>query len=267
MEKETLLKMQSKTIGEGVPLVLVPGGLTGWLSWEPHAQRLASERKVVLVQLVSVEYGLMNHRLPPDYSLKTESKALEATINEIGFTEPVDIVAWSFGAAIALDYALDHKDRVRTLTLIEPPAFWVLGEQKPSGKDYESLVELSKTLHEDVSEKQLGQFAQAVGLIPPGKSPDKLPQWPLWMRHRQSLLNTSAPFRHRDDPARLCAFHLPVLLVKGKGSAKFLHQIIDALAAHLPNAQVVEMPAGHAPHIVSMDFFLEKLVLFQKILQ
>lgn len=258
------LKMQSKTIGEGAPLVLVPGGLTGWLSWEPHAQRLAAERKVILVQLISVEYGLMNRKLPSDYSLKTESKALEATINKIGLTEPVDIAAWSFGAAIALDYALDHQNIMRTLTLIEPPAFWVLGKQKPFGKDYESLVELSKTLHDDVSEKQLEQFAQAVGLIPPGKSPDKLPQWQLWMQHKQSLLNTGAPFGHRDDPARLRAFHPPVLLIKGTGSAKFLHQIIDALAAQLPNAQVIEMPAGHAPHIVSMDLFLDKLAFFQK---
>ncbi len=51
------------------------------------------------------------------------------------------------------------------------------------------------------------------------------------------------------------AFQRPVL-VKGTGSAKFLYQIIDALAVQLPHAQVVEMPTGHAPHIVSMDRFL-----------
>jgi pimeloyl-ACP methyl ester carboxylesterase len=54
-----------------------------------------------------------------------------------------------------------------------------------------------------------------------------------------------------------------VLLVKGTGSARFLHQIVDAIAAQLPYVQVVEMPAGHAPHIVSIDRFLELLALFQ----
>ncbi len=265
MKKDTPFKMQSEVTGEGATLVLVPGGLTGWLSWEPHAKRLASTRKVVRVQLISVEYGLRKCKLPSDYSLKTESMALEATLNEIGLNEPVDLVAWSYGAAITLDYALDHPEKVRTLTLIEPPAFWVLGEQKPSGKEYESLVNLERAIHEEVSKEQLEQFACSVGLCPLGKSPRELPQWQLWMQHRQSLLNTSAPFRHSDNTDRLHAFKTPVLLVKGTGSAKFLHQIIDALAGQLPNAQVEEMPAGHVPHIVSMDRFLEKLALFQKI--
>ncbi len=257
------IQMQAEIIGEGAPLVLIPGGLTGWSSWEPHAQRLASTRRVVRVQLISVEYGLLNRKLPSDYSLKTESMALEATLNGLGLTAPADLAAWSYGAAITLDYALDHQDRVRTLTLIEPPALWALGTQKPSGQEYESLLALSKDIHGDVSDVQLEQFVRAVGLCPPGKSPRELPQWQVWMLHRRSLLNTNAPFRHRDNPARLSTFQSPVLLVKGTGSAKFLHQIIDALAAQLPHAQVVEMPAGHAPHIVSMDRFLEQMAKFQ----
>jgi hypothetical protein len=68
--------------------------------------------------------------------------------------------------------------------------------------------------------------------------------------------------QHEDDPQRLRDFERPVLLFKGTGSARFLHQIIDALATALPKAQVVEMPAGHAPQAVSMDRFLERLALF-----
>jgi pimeloyl-ACP methyl ester carboxylesterase len=262
-EAEAPAKMQAKVAGEGAPLVLVPGGLTGWLSWELHVERLAATRKVVSVQLLSVEYGIEKRRLPPDYSLKTESQALAATLDELGLTAPLDLVAWSFGAAITLDYALDHPDRVLTLTLIEPPAVWVLGPQTPRGPKYESVLALSKAIRDDVSQAQLEQFVLAVGLSPLGKRPSELPQWPLWMRYRQSLLNTSAPFRHRDDLARLRTFQRPVLLVKGTDSAGFLHQIIDSLASQLPDAQVVEMPGGHAPQIASMDRFLVQLTFFQ----
>jgi pimeloyl-ACP methyl ester carboxylesterase len=262
-EKQVQTKMQAKVTGAGAPLVLVPGGLTGWLSWEPHVERLAASRQVVSVQLLSVEYGLEKRKLPAGYSLETESQALAATLDELGLTAPLDLVAWSFGGAITLDYALDHPDRVLTLTLIEPPALWVLGKQAPRGPKYESALALSKAIRDDVSEAQLEQFALAVGLCPLGKRPSELPQWPVWLRHRQSLLNTSAPFRHRDDPDRLRTFHRPVLLVKGTDSAGFLHQIIDSLASQLPDAQVVEMPGGHAPQIASMDRFLEQLAVFQ----
>ena len=263
IEHEVELRMPAKVAGSGAPLVLVPGGLTGRLSWEPYVERLAATRQVVTVQLISVEYGLERRSLPADYSLRTESRALDAALRDLGLTAPVDLIAWSYGAAITLDYALNHPDRVLTLTLIEPPAFWVLGSQTPRGPEYESLWALSKTIRGSVSEAQLEQFACAVGLCPPGKTPRELPQWPVWLRHRNSLLNTGAPFQHQDDPARLRAFRRPVLLVKGTGSAGFLHQIIDSLAEQLPNAQTVELPGGHAPQLVSMDRFLERLMLFQ----
>ncbi len=265
IETETQI-LPAKSAGQGMPLVLVPGGLTGWMSWEPHIQRLAAKRRVISVQLLSVAYGLEKRPLPSDYSLCTESGALAATLDLglAGLTAPVDLVAWSYGAAIALDYALHHPERVLTLTLIEPPAIWALGMQKPRGTEFESAWALGNTIgiHDDISEAHLEQFARAVGLCPPGKAVHDLPQWPVWLRHRQSLRNTRAPFHHEDDPARLRSFYRPVLLVKGTGSAEFLHQIIDALAAQLPNAQTVEMPGGHAPQIASMDRFLERLELF-----
>ncbi len=265
VETETQM-LQAKSAGQGRPLVLVPGGLTGWMSWEPHVERLAASRRVISVQLLSVAYGLEKRPLPLDYSLRTESRALEATLDLglAGLTAPVDLVAWSYGGAITLDYALRHPERVLTLTLIEPPAVWALGTQKPRGPEYESALALGNSIgiHDDVSEAQLEQFARAVGLCPPGEAARNLPQWPQWLRHRQSLCNTSAAFHHEDDPARLRAFYRPVLLVKGTGSAEFLHQVVDALAAQLPNAQTVEMPGGHAPQIVSIDRFLERLALF-----
>ncbi len=261
--KGTLMKMQAKVTGDGSPIVLVPGGLTGWLSWEPHAERLSLNRKVVRVQLLNVEYGLDNRPLPSDYSVKTESHALAASLDELGFNKPLDLVAWSYGAAVTLDYALDHPDRVRSLTLIEPPALWLLRAKGPLDNDTKRAVDLLQTLHGEITEGKLEQFLQAVGFLQQGQTARGLPQWPLWVRYRQSLRNSPAVVEHTDDPARLRAFQQPVLLVKGTGSAKFLHQIIDTLATYFPHAQIAEMPAGHAPQIVSIDRFLEKLRLFQ----
>jgi pimeloyl-ACP methyl ester carboxylesterase len=120
---DTTLKMQCEVKGEGNPIVLVGGGLTGWKSWEPFVEIFnAKQRKVILVQLISVQYGLEDRPLPDGYSVKIESGALAATLDSLSFTTPVDIVAWSFGAFTSLDYALDHPDQIRSLTLIEPPA-------------------------------------------------------------------------------------------------------------------------------------------------
>src|SRR5512135_193680 len=121
------IKLKTKVKGEGSPLVLVPGGLTGWKSWEPFVDSFVQKhRKVISVQLLNVDAAIENYSLPQDYSLKTESRALNSAIDSLEIREPADIVAWSYGAMTSLDFSLDHPERVRTLTLIEPPAIWVL---------------------------------------------------------------------------------------------------------------------------------------------
>lgn len=259
----TTTAMQSKVTGAGVPLVLVGGGLTGWISWDAHTERLSTSRKVVRLQPLNVQWGLENRPLPADYSVKTEGRAIAAALDEVGLTGPVDIVGWSYGGLATLDFALDRQDRVRTLTLIEPPALWVLHALGAMDDEAQKSEASLKTLHGDISEAQLEEFLAVAGFARPGASVRDLPQWPVWSRHRQSLRNSLAVVAHQDDLARLTTFAKPVLLVKGTGSSRFLHQAIDAMAARFPRARIVEMPAGHAPQIVSMDRFLETLAAFQ----
>lgn len=114
--------MKYDTSGNGEPLVLVPGGLTSWLSWWPHAEALSASRRVTRLQLLNVELSLSEDSLPPTYSVEYEVAALGRTLDKLGI-EQADFASWSYGAFIALSYALRHPDRVRSLTLIEPPAY------------------------------------------------------------------------------------------------------------------------------------------------
>jgi pimeloyl-ACP methyl ester carboxylesterase len=258
------LKLPAKVSGEGNPLVLVPGGLTGWKSWEPFVDIFTSkQRKVIRVQLLNVEYGFENRQLPDDYSVKTESTALSSTLDSLGYTTPIDLVAWSYGAVVSLDFALGHPDRVRSLTLIEPPAIWILREK--SAPDPETLHTISffETLHGNITDDMLAGFLREAGFVKEGQSPQELPQWSQWLPFKQALRNTPALLNQRDKLSRLQNIKAPVLLVKGTGSATFLHKIIDNLSIYLPNSRVIEMPAGHAPHIVSRDRFLSELEKFQ----
>ena len=43
--------------GEGFPLVLIPGGVTGWLSWIPHQELLKHTFQVIRVQPIHNELG------------------------------------------------------------------------------------------------------------------------------------------------------------------------------------------------------------------
>lgn len=259
------LKLQAKVNGDGTPLLLVPGGLTGWKSWESYVDFFtAKQKRVIRVQLLNVENGLQNLQLPEDYSVKTESQALASTLDSLGYQSPIDLVAWSYGALVSLDFALDHPDRIKTMTLIEPPAIWVLREKGSLDAETLNTINFFETINGEITDDMLEAFLKEVGFVKPGQSPRDLPQWQQWLPFKQSLRNSSSIVDQRDKLNRLQNFKSPVLLVKGTGSAPFLHQIIDNLATYLPNSRVIEMPAGHAPHIVSRERFLDELENFQK---
>jgi pimeloyl-ACP methyl ester carboxylesterase len=244
-------------------VVLVPGGLIGWLSWEAHAARLAETRRVLRVQLLNVAHGYENRPLPPGYSVTMEADALAETLRAEGALG-ADVVAWSYGAEVALSCALRAPQRVRSLTLIEPPAVWVLRARGTFDEEAQQVARKLGSLGDEVSEDDLEMFAVNVGFCPPGKSPRQMAAWPLWARYRQALRSSRHAIDHTDDLQAWRDFPRPVLLVKGRGSARFLHQIVDGLAAELPGARVLTLPGGHAPQIVSMDAFLTELAAFQE---
>lgn len=245
------------------PTVLVPGGLVGWVSWAPHAERLSATRRVLRVQLLNVAYGIDQRPLPPGYSVVMEAEALAATMTDRGAI-PADVVAWSYGAEIALSLALADPRRVRTLALIEPPAAWVLRARRTLNRDTRRVIQRLGSLGDDVTDEDLEMFAREVGFCPPGKSPREMSAWAQWSRHRLALRSSRHAIDHQDDMEAWRRFPRPVLLVKGRGSTPFLHEIIDGLAAELPAAEVLTLPGGHAPLIVAMDAFLAHLLAFQK---
>lgn len=247
------MRMLSDVTGAGPALVLIPGGLTGWLSWVPFAEHWSADRRVVRLQLLSVQFGDESRPLPDDYSPKMESEALAATLPAVGLEPPVDFIAWSYGAAVTLDFMLRHQDWVRSVTLIEPPAFWVLDALGP---DDDVGLRLNR---DHISESDLAGFLRGAGFLPDGGDPRDLPNWPLWTRHRQSLRANPSILDYRGDRDAIGSFAPPVLLIKGTGSTPVMHHVIDALADKLPNAEVAEWPGGHAPHIVSRDAFLERV--------
>jgi pimeloyl-ACP methyl ester carboxylesterase len=256
--------MKSETTGRGAPLVLVPGGLTGWISWKGHAEALSAEYRVTRVQLLAVDMGLRDEPLPKDYSVDTEVEALASAVESEGI-DSAHIAAWSFGALTALSYAVRNPGRVKSLTLIEPPAIWIL---KANGSFTPRLAEDQKLLHAlgpgDVSESQLAWFCHFAGFVPPDVDPRSLPQWPSWMQHRQSLRNGDAPYRHQEDIGKVRAFRKPALLFKSSQSSTWLQTVVDQLSPELPHATVHDLPGGHALHLASRDRFME---IFREFLQ
>ena len=245
--------------GQGEPIVLVPGGLSGWLSWIPHAERLSAERKVVRVQLRSVELAEAGEPFPEDYGTPTEREALRASVDELGL-DSFNLVGWSYGGHVSLAFALEYPERVRTLTLIEPPAVWIL---RKTGHRASSLAKSEafdrSTAGREITVDDLKGFLVRAGLGKPGEDFESLPQWPVWVRNRQVISVNATIWDYSDSLERLRDLEVPVLAVKGTETTEDLAAIVDDLVATVPHGRLLELPGGHACHIENIDRFLEEL--------
>ncbi len=245
---------------EGVPIILVPGGLSGWHSWKPHAEILSRTHRVVRVQLLSMAFAEKGRTPGPFYSLRAESEALEDVADALGM-QRVNLVGWSQGGAVALDLALNHSRRINTLTLIEPAAYWVGLAAGQYGEEVERFAALFRGFSNPPTEEDLISFLRMNGLVAPKDDPRVMPRWSTWNSLKISLLGLHTVLEHRDDPARLRNLrNTPVMLVRGKESAGFNHGGVELIAQGIGgNVKMLSLPNGHACHIVAQDQFLGAL--------
>jgi pimeloyl-ACP methyl ester carboxylesterase len=251
--------LQYEDSGGGPPIVLVPGALTGWLSWIPHAERLAPTRRVIRVQPIHNELGSADRPGDLSYTWETERESLRLTLDALQL-ETVDMAGWSGGGRALIEFTLQYPDRVRSLTLVEPAASWVLEELGERNAEVDEVNELLHGLAgRDVSDEDLTRFLRAAGFIEPGEDATRHPNWERWIPHKQALSwqqMVDRSDRSLDDLGRI---ECPVLLVKGTVTADWLKRVVDVLGQRIPNATVLELPGDHASHIESVDAFLEAL--------
>lgn len=261
----TLPALQTFEDGQGPPLVMLGGGTDGAAAFAPHARALAQDFRVVRPQSLRLERAQANQPLPPGYSIKTESAALAGALDRLGVAGRVDLVGHSFGALVALDFALDRPDRVRTLVLIEPPAFWVVPpEELRADTEMRGMVELVRTFGpaDEPTDDQFVRFQARLGRggakpLAPGE-----PGGEEWAARRAALRGLSAVANHADDPARLNGLRVPVLIVTGRDTVAFHRRINDILAASLPVVERVELLGGHRAPDTARDEFVAKLRAF-----
>lgn len=260
--RQPALALQAFDEGAGTPLIMLGGGTFGAVALAPHAQSLAKDFRVVRLQTFNVARGQQHEPLPAGYSVKLESGAMARALDQLNLRGAVDIVGWSFGGLVALDFALDHPDRVHTLALAEPPAFWAVApEEMRARADMRAMSDLTRELvpEKEPTDAQYVRFLCALGrcgAVPPSAGqPDSQD----WAARRSALRGLSAVANHTDRAVRLKGFRRPVLIMTGTDTVPFHRRINEILAANLPMAERVELSGGHTAPVTARDDFVAKL--------
>ncbi len=95
-------------LGRGEPIVLVPGLAGGRGLLAPLARRMARRNEVILPSLRG-DRGILG--IDPPQDIADQADELARTLDRLGLERPV-LMGVSFGAAVALEYAVTHPHRI-----------------------------------------------------------------------------------------------------------------------------------------------------------
>jgi pimeloyl-ACP methyl ester carboxylesterase len=208
---------------------LLLGSLASW--YFTAAPVLARSRHVVLYDLRG--HGL-SERTAGGYDVATMAGDLAGVVERCT-SGVVDLVGHSFGALVALRFALDHPERVRRLVIVEAPlppsSFHELDAfvARPAAEMIEALPE---GVRDFVAKggRRAKRFVESVGFLV-GES---------------SLL---ADLKAEPDvpDAELGRLAMPVLCVYGEQSS--CRPVGERLRRAIPGAALRTLPGGHYLHL------------------
>ena len=219
----------------GLPVVMLHGLLIGSAaSWYfTSAPVLARTHRVRVYDLRG--HG-MSEVAPSGYGVRSMASDLAAIASD----EPVDLVGHSWGALVALRFALEHPARVRRLVLVEAPV-------PPS-----SMTEMAAFLDG-------GDLAAALPaqLRVAGRRGERLVRSLSRLVLDTTLVDDLRAERD-PDPTELARLRCPTLLVYGDRSS--CRASGRKLAEAIPGARHVELPGGHYLHLDARDALTALLV-------
>jgi pimeloyl-ACP methyl ester carboxylesterase len=149
------------------------------------------------------------------------------------------LVGHSYGGVVSLFAAARYADRLRSLTLVEPPAFGVARGNAAADEFVAGGIELWKRGPRDPA-AFLRAFLTSVGSsIPPGQFSEEL------LQGAQTLMVERGPWEANPPLDELAAAPWPKLVVSGAHSAAF-DAVCDVLELRLGAERAVLPGAGHS---------------------
>lgn len=201
--------------------------------------------------LTMVAPDLVSHGDGPDYDPTRDfhDQATQAVASHLlapgAPAEPCHLIGHSFGATIALRLALDHPQRVKTLTLIEPVLFCAASGPGRLAHDAH-LATVPAALAAGDTAQAARSFLGLWGAVPFDRM---APARQRYMTDRIWIPGASEPALVHDRARilpRLSQLQSPTLLLQGALSPPVIAEITTHLSRAIPNARAQTLPeAAH----------------------
>ena len=247
--------------GEGLPVILLHAGIADNRMWEPQIRAFSKHFDVIAPDM----RGFGHSELPPAPWLPMAD--VLGLIEQLHL-KPAHLIGCSIGGGVAIDFALEHGERISKLVLVGPggvgginfganyPELFAEADAAEKAGDHEAIVEADARLWLDGPRRTRGYV--------------KDPIRKLFFEMDSNFDNDwdSAPIEHIDPAAaeRLQEVTAPTLIVVGDEDAPPVFDAVELLMEKIPRARkAVIHDAAHLPNLeqphefnrIVLEFLLE----------
>ena len=229
--------------GTGQPVLLLHSSLSSTSQWLPLT-RMSGDYQWMAIDLLG--YG-QNAPVTIDtaFSLEHEVAWINKHLHEI---RDVTLVGHSYGAAVALAWAVQYPERVKQLVLYEPVLFGLLEEGDPGLQEIKSLTQALSQIGEkdDGWEQRTALFVNYWGGEGTFQRLSDSLQQALSRVMPKVLLDFAALTQLAFGPNDITHWDFTVHLIMGKHSRLSAHRVVSVLSRCLAKGQVHVLEcAGH----------------------
>jgi 3-oxoadipate enol-lactonase len=231
--------------GDGPAVLLVHAGVADRRMWRGQAPMLARDHRVVAVDLRG--FGETPHTRGPFSHVED----LREVLDQLGI-ERATVVGGSFGAKVALGFAVTHPERVERLVLC-PPVMpdWEWSEHVRRGWQEEDEALEAGDL-DRAAEVNVELWVDGPNRGPDAVDPEVRELVRTMQRHAFELAEPDPPPEPAPDPVvRLDDVRVPTLVVVGDEDVEDFLAMADAAAAGIPGARKVVIEG--AAHVVALE--------------
>jgi haloalkane dehalogenase len=253
--------------GAGDVVVLVHGTPTWSYEWRHAVAGLRGTHRVIALDHLG--FGLSDRPAGAGYTPEDHARRFRAFVDHVAPSGPVTLVVHDFGGPIALDWALDHVDRLTRVVVVNS---WMWSfEDDPSMRRKAALIRgaLGRWLYRRMNASLRLIMPSAYGdrrRLTPAIHQQYLQLFPdpgsrerVLFALAQSMLGSSAFFDALwQRRARLAA--VPVHLFWGMRDSAFPPALLARWQRAVPHARVTKFPtSGHWPHEEEPEAFVRAL--------